>query len=252
MKQSQNNIKTFSTTRTFHHQQPALKSQHTEMDTDMADNFQQIIAAQAREIETLKAARNVPNTAAADMADILNVSNTTLLTDKSALEARNAALVHEMTALVRRNNFMEAELGYASHMLKQTIPGEKGLKEQNRMLHVENDALKLQQKTLLEDNLSFYSVCKQWSDLSLRQCAEITALRENEEVQYRSLMRKARRLEVQKEYLDKAGLVVKEFEETKYDLAKKNGTELEQDKIEKAGGADVETAGAEQVRGKSA
>ncbi|CZT18836.1 uncharacterized protein RCC_04681 [Ramularia collo-cygni] len=104
----------------------------------MADSPEQLIAAQAREIEQLKAARNVPNTAAADMAGILNMSNTTLQSDKNDLEAKIVALTQQITGIAQRNAFLEAELAAASHLLKQTIPAGQNMKQETLVLQVQD------------------------------------------------------------------------------------------------------------------
>lgn len=219
----------------------------------MADSAQQIIAAQAREIEQLKAARHVPNTAAADMAGILNFSNTALQSNKQDLEEKNATLTQHNALLAHRNAWLEGELVTASHLLKQTIPGEQDVKQQNTTLQQRNQsleaentllqseitALKTQYQTtasdlmlmqqqfetmkghqtkLLTEHEALHNICKQWSFFSAQQGAEIEFHKGNAMEVHGSLVRKAWRLHIQKTYLDKAGLVVKEFEKIDEDV----------------------------------
>lgn len=208
----------------------------------MADSPQKIIAAQAREIEKLKAARNVPNTAAADMAGILNISNTSLQSSKEELETR-------LSEVTLRNTFLETELSNAANLFKQTIPGEQGHRDhitrlareinnlnfQNNNILVKNQTLvqqtlnqqqKIQQyesdqAILLTEHSALTTFCKQWSEYSGRQLAEIEALKAQGQSLHESIVRKSWRLHVQKSYLDKAGLVVTEFEQTNDWLAAK-------------------------------
>lgn len=225
----------------------------------MADSLQNMIASQAREIKKLKAARNLPNTAAADMAGLLNISNVALQSTKEDLEMKNAQLIQQLSAagaeiakLSQRNIFVEAELLAASQLFHRTIPGEQDLKRQNSQLHAyiaqlqtdisilqhertlrqqenciqyqRNKVLEADRSTLLTEHEILHTTCKEWGTYSAQQAVEIQALKKQAQSLHESMVRKSWRLDVQKSYLDKAGLIVEEFA-TNDDLAARQWVE---------------------------
>lgn len=84
----------------------------------MVESPDQTIAAQVRQIERLTAARNVPSTAAVDLASILDFSNIGLKSEKHALETTYDALITQIAPIAERNSFLEAELVIASRILQ--------------------------------------------------------------------------------------------------------------------------------------
>ncbi|KAI5359244.1 hypothetical protein Slin15195_G068700 [Septoria linicola] len=84
-----------------------------------------------------KQQRDVPYTAAEDLAGILNSANKRMFSEMMALRERNAYLEARNNYVEARNNYLERELIDARNVLEKSIPSQHALVQENGMLRQE-------------------------------------------------------------------------------------------------------------------